>query len=177
MKVVIASANPVKVAAVRAACSAVFAEDGIEFVSVEVRSGVSDQPMSDAETRSGAEKRAQRAAAAEPGSEYSIGIEGGVELLGEQLIAFAWMVVRHASGRTSGSRTVTLPLPPAVRDLVAAGVELGEANDRVFATVNSKQGGGAFGLLSDGLYTRESVYTEALVTALLPFANPVYRQT
>lgn len=174
MKVAIASGNPVKIAAARAACAAVFPAEEIEFVPVAARSGVSDQPMSDAETRAGAENRAAHAASMEPGSDLSIGIEGGVERLGGQLMAFAWMVVRHASGVTAGARTVTLPLPPAVRDLVDAGVELGDANDRVFATVNSKQGGGAFGLLSDGLYTRESVYTEAIVMALLAFANPVY---
>jgi non-canonical (house-cleaning) NTP pyrophosphatase len=53
-------------------------------------------------------------------------------------------------------------------------LELGDANDRVFSTVNSKHQGGAFGLLTDGLYTRESVYTQALVIALIPFNNMLY---
>ena len=54
------------------------------------------------------------------------------------------------------------------------GMELGEANDRVFATVNSKQGGGAYGLLTDGRYTRESIYTQTLIIALTPFVNELY---
>jgi non-canonical (house-cleaning) NTP pyrophosphatase len=53
-------------------------------------------------------------------------------------------------------------------------MELGEANDQVFSTVNSKHQGGAFGLLTHGLYTRESVYTEALVMALVPLVNTLY---
>jgi non-canonical (house-cleaning) NTP pyrophosphatase len=53
-------------------------------------------------------------------------------------------------------------------------MELGDANDKVFSTVNSKHQGGAFGLLTNGLYTREGVYTEALVIALVPFVNRLY---
>jgi non-canonical (house-cleaning) NTP pyrophosphatase len=53
-------------------------------------------------------------------------------------------------------------------------MELGDANDRVFSTVNSKHQGGAFGLLTNGLYTREAVYTEALVMALVPLVNGLY---
>jgi non-canonical (house-cleaning) NTP pyrophosphatase len=55
-------------------------------------------------------------------------------------------------------------------------MELGEANDRVFATVNSKQGGGAYGLLTDGRYTRESIYAQTLIIALTPFVNALYPQ-
>ena len=62
----------------------------------------------------------------------------------------------------------------AIKELIDAGMELGEANDQVFSTVNSKHQGGAFGLLTHGLYTRESVYTEALVMALVPLVNTLY---
>jgi non-canonical (house-cleaning) NTP pyrophosphatase len=67
-------------------------------------------------------------------------------------------------------------MPPAVQRLVAEGLELGEANDRVFATTNSKQQGGAFGLLTGGRYTREGVYTQALVLALIPFVHELWAE-
>ena len=89
-------------------------------------------------------------------------------------MAFAWMVVRGKDGSTSEARSVTLPLPPAVRELVESGLELGDANDRVFATVNSKQGGGAYGLLTGGRYTRESVYEQTLIIALTPYVNVLF---
>lgn len=76
----------------------------------------------------------------------------------------------------SEARSATLPLPPAVRDLIADGMELGAANDRVFATLNSKQGGGAYGLLTDDRYTRGGIYTQTLVIALIPFVNALYPQ-
>ena len=84
------------------------------------------------------------------------------------------MAVLGADGRIGEARTVTLPLPPSVKALVEQGLELGDANDRVFSTVNSKRKGGAYGLLTNGLYTREGVYTQALVIALVPFVNALY---
>ena len=65
-------------------------------------------------------------------------------------------------------------LPPAVGELIDSGLELGEANDRVFDTHNSKQAGGAYGLLTNGLLTRESVYADTLIVALATFSHPVY---
>jgi non-canonical (house-cleaning) NTP pyrophosphatase len=92
----------------------------------------------------------------------------------DQLMAFAWMAIRGRNGKIGEARTVTLPLPPAVNELVASGLELGEANDRVFSTVDSKQQGGAFGLLTDGRYTREDIYSQTLIFALIPFVNELY---
>ena len=93
---------------------------------------------------------------------------------GDTLMTFAWMSICSADGRRGETRSVGLPLPPAIKALVDNGLELGDANDRVFGTVNSKHQGGAFGLLTDGRYTRESVYVEALCVALVPLVNPIY---
>ena len=139
-----------------------------------MESGVSEQPRSDDETRRGARNRARNACELQAEADFWVGLEGGIETIDEQLMAFAWMAVLGSTGQFSEARTVTLPLPPEVRTLVSRGLELGDANDRVFSTVNSKQQGGAFGLLTNGLYTRESVYTEALVMALVPFVSDLY---
>lgn len=174
LRVVVASRNPVKLGAVCSAFDAVV-PDAQKIVSgIDADSGVRDQPMDDAETRRGAANRAFNARAAEPDADYWVGLEGGLDIVGDQLLGFAWMAVLDATGKLGEARTVTLPLPDAIRKLIDAGLELGDANDQVFRTVNSKQGGGAFGLLTDGLYTRESVYVEALVMAIMPLVNPVY---
>ena len=89
-------------------------------------------------------------------------------------MAFAWMAVRGADDRIGEARSATLPLPPAVKALVDSGMELGDANDAVFSTVDSKRAGGAYGLLTEGLYTRESIYTQTLVIALTPLVNSLY---
>jgi inosine/xanthosine triphosphatase len=174
MKVVIASRNPAKIFAVREAFTLQFPGEPIDFLAVSVESGVCDQPRSDEETRRGAGNRAHNARELHPDADFWIGLEGGIETLGDQLMAFAWMAALGNGGKLSAARTVTLPLPPAVSALVDQGMELGDANDRVFSTVNSKHQGGAFGLLTNGRYTRESVYTQALAIALLPFVNELY---
>jgi inosine/xanthosine triphosphatase len=174
MQVVVASRNPAKVEAVRAAYAAQFPAGQFEVESVAVDSGVRDQPEGDDETLRGARNRAANARVLRPEADFWVGLEGGIESIDGRLIAFAWMCVLGTDGVTGEARTVTLPLPPAVKALLDDGLELGDANDRVFGTSDSKQKGGAFGLLTGGLYTREGVYTEALTMALLPFVHDLY---
>lgn len=176
MKVVVASQNPVKIGAAREAFAEVFPDAVLEVSGVAVDSGVGDQPDDDAKTRKGARERVSSARDAEPDADYWVGLEGGVDVFDDQLMAFAWMAVMSRHGDVSEARSATLPLPPAVKELVDAGMELGVANDRVFATVNSKHGGGAYGLLTGGRYTREGIYTQTLIIALTPFVNALYPQ-
>ena len=156
MNIVVASPNPVNISAVREAFSQQFPSAGLELIPVDVESGVSDQPDNDKETRRGARNRVEEARRAHPDADFWVGLEGGVVSIDDQLMALAWMAVRGRKGKIGEARTGTLPLPPAVQELIATGVELGEEHDRVFSTVNSKQRGGAFGLLTGGLYTREA---------------------
>lgn len=177
VKVVVASTNPVKTAAAREAFRSQFPGVTLEIQSVDVDSGAGDQPDSDDKTRQGAKTRALQASNTIADADFWIGLEGGIEVLDNQLMAFAWMAVLGRSGAMSEARSATLPLPPAIKELVDTGMELGAANDRVFATVNSKQEGGAYGLLTDGLYTRESIYTQTLTLALIPFVSALYPQS
>jgi len=174
MRIVVASGNPVKAAAARAAFTALQPDIEIDLVCAPVESGVSDQPKSDEETRRGARNRADNASLAEPDADYWVGLEGGIEIVDDRLLAFAWIAIRSRDGKISDARSATLPLPDAIKRLIDQGLELGDANDKVFATHNSKQAGGAYGLLTDGLYTRESIYTQTAVLALLPLINELY---
>ena len=174
MKIVVASLNPVKISAVEEAFESQFADHVFEMIPVSVASGVSDQPMSDTETLNGARNRVIAAQDASPDADYWVGLEGGLDWFDGRLMAFAWMVIEGPNERVSESRSATLPLPPSVQELVEQGLELGEANDRVFSTANSKQAGGAYGLLTEGLYTRESIYTQTLILALIPFVHQLW---
>ena len=174
IKIVVASLNPVKIGAVNAAFEAQFPAARLELVPVSVPSGVSAQPMADEETRQGARNRVKNAQLELPDADFWVGLEGGLETCGGQLLASAWMVIAAASGAIGEARSATLSLPPAVQKLVAEGCELGEANDRVFARVNSKQGEGAFGLLTKGRYTRQDIYTQTLLLALIPLVHELW---
>ena len=176
LHVVVASKNPVKIEAVRAAFSACLPGRGLEVEGVEARSGVTEQPVGDDETLTGARNRMNDARRQRPDADYWVGPEGGIGKHDEALVAFAWMVVGDRHGGAGEARSATLPLPPRVRELVDQGMELGEANDRVFETENSKQAGGAFGLLTDGRHTRESVYAQTVELALVPLLHPLFRR-
>jgi inosine/xanthosine triphosphatase len=173
VRIVVASRNPVKIAAAKAGCARVLGDGArLEMVAVEVASGVPDQPMSDRETRQGAGQRAVAALAAQPEADFWLGLEGGIEDDGEKMWAFAWIAARWQGGRGE-ARTAAFALPEAVATLVRQGVELGEADDRVFGRRNSKQQGGAVGLLTGGRLDRAALYEPAVVLALIPYLAQV----
>lgn len=173
MKIVVASTNPVKIAATEEGFRRMFPGETFEMAGVSVPSGVSDQPMGDEETYAGAHNRIKAAARMYPGAEYYVGLEGGCEdhAIGG-LCAFAWVVVEDAQGKEGKGRTSIFFLPEAVASLVRSGIELGHADDQVFGRENSKQGNGAVGILTGDVTTRESYYADAVVMALIPFKNP-----
>jgi inosine/xanthosine triphosphatase len=168
--IVVASTNPVKIQAVLAGFQRMFPGQAFVARGLLAESGVSHQPMTDAETRQGALNRAAAVRAAVPEADFWLGIEGGCEPLHGRLACFAWTVVL-GRGQCGESRTGMFFLPEAVAALVHQGVELGEADDRVFGRVNSKQGNGAVGLLTGDVIDRLAYYEHAVVLALIPFKN------
>ena len=80
------------------------------------------------------------------------------------------MVIRSSEMYGKG-RTGSFFLPEKVAKLVHEGMELGHADDVVFGQSNSKQKGGAVGLLTNNLLTRTTYYEQALILALIPFIN------
>jgi inosine/xanthosine triphosphatase len=169
--IVVASHNPVKSQAALVGFQAVFPDHEFQLTRVTTDSGVNLQPVGDDETLRGASNRAETARLLQPGADYWVGIEGGIDDQQGQMSAFAWVVI--LGNRQAGKgRTATFYLPPAVANLVRNGMELGHADDIVFQRDNSKQENGAIGLLSGNAITRSSLYEQAVVMALLPFRNP-----
>lgn len=169
-RLVIASTNPVKVAAAINGFRRLFPDQSIETQTISVASGVSVQPRSDVETLTGAINRTTNAQNAMRDADYWIGIEGGIEDDGTEMLAFAWIVVRSRD-RLSKGRSGAFCLPPAIADLVRQGKELGEADDVIFGQSNSKQAAGAVGLLTDNVIDRTGLYEHAMILALIPFKN------
>jgi len=171
-KLVIGSKNPVKIEAVRSGFKALFPDKECVTEGVSVRSGVSDQPMSESETLLGAENRASASREAQPDADYWFGVEGGIAEINGELSVFAWIVTLSKDDGIGRGRTATFFLPPPVSALVRQGIELGDADDRVYGTSNSKQNVGAAGLLSDNVITRTTLYQPAVIMSLFPFKNP-----
>lgn len=149
-----------------------FPEEACAARGCSVASGVAAQPMSDAETLQGATGRAEAARSRDPGADYWVGVEGGCEPRFGELLTFAWIVVlAKGMAPTGRGRTGAFCLPVEVSDLVIQGVELGDADDRVFGRSNSKQSNGAVGLLTGDVMDRRAYYESAVILALIPFKN------
>ena len=154
-RIVVASGNPVKVNATRSGFQRMFPDTDFELVMVSVDSGVSHQPMTEAETLQGAENRAKEAARSVAQADFWVGIEGGIEDLADGMLAYAWIVV-CSDGPTGKGRTGGFLLPESVAQLVRAGKELGDANDLVFGRQNSKQQEGSSVFSLAGSWTARS---------------------
>lgn len=138
----------------------------IQVYQYDVSSGISVQPMGkfaitertyqsshnfdflgDEETLQGGINRARNAYNAHYQAhhefpDFAVGLEGGVApsvINTEELECFAWIVIFN--GKSFGrARTASFLLPSAIRDMIILeNMELGEADDRLFKTINSKQ--------------------------------------
>jgi len=167
-KIIVASENPVKIQATLEGFKKMFPSEEFEIKGISVNPGVKDQPMTDEETRQGAENRASLTMKQYPEADFCVGIEGGVEERSGELGTFAWAVVKSKK-RMGKGKTATFYLPENVAKLIHQGKELGDAMDEIFGRSNSKQKEGAIGILTGGVIDRKALYTPAVVNALIPF--------
>jgi inosine/xanthosine triphosphatase len=168
--VLVGSKNPVKISSTEDAFTRAFNKSFL-VEGINAASGVSAQPIGDQETLLGAKNRAQNSMEVFPEANYWVGIEGGVDEDERGMFAFAWIFILDKNGKSSQSKTGTFYIPNAVAKLVKEGMELGMADDTVFAQENSKQQGGSVGLLTHGIVERNEYYRQAIILALIPFLN------
>ena len=168
LRLAVASANPVKLNAAKEAFMLSMGKS-IDLLSVNVASGVSEQPMSYEETRLGAKNRVENAML-ELAADYYIAFEGGVDVYEDGPKTFAVICISNGDEMIFGQSAI-LPLPIVVYEKLLEGIELGTAMDELFNTQNIKQKGGAIGQLTNGLETRMSIYKSATILALSRFVN------
>ena len=170
-KVIIASANPVKVRAVLEGFKALHPDREFVHIGLKFDSPVSAQPIGDEETLNGAHKRAEITREMTDDADFWVGVEGGIREDTHGMQAFAWVVILSREKMGMG-RSAAFYLPPQIAELVRQGKELGEADDIVFKRTNSKQENGAVGILTDNVIDRQKLYEPAVIMALIPFKNP-----
>ncbi len=172
MKVLVGSLNPVKIAAVRDVFESHFR--GVEVQGIEAPSGVPAQPVGDA-TFTGAENRAQALVVLNVerglGAEFCVGLEGGIAQHHARWCAFGAICIADAAGRLGFGASPLFELPPGVVDDLLGGSELGDVMDRLAGQRNTKQRGGAVGILTGGRITRRELYAQGVAMALIPFLN------
>ncbi|GDY24891.1 inosine/xanthosine triphosphatase [Agarivorans sp. Toyoura001] len=169
LKVIVGSRNPVKVRAVAKALALYYPDAEIDCQGIDAPSLVPEQPMTTQQTRDGAVNRLRYCQQQQHADIYAA-IEGGVDMFEDGPATFAFVAIAN-SQQTAVGRGANMPLPASVYQALEQGEELGPLMDKLFNTHNIKQKGGAIGLLTNGLATREDNYVHALTLALVKFAH------
>jgi inosine/xanthosine triphosphatase len=168
--VIAATTNPAKIKAIQQAFADTFGADQCRIEAVDVASGVSVQPIGNAETRTGARQRVMEARQVRPEADFWVGVEAGIE----ENMTFAWMTIENPQTRGE-SRSASLMLPEAILEGIRAGRELGSEMAELTGNPEVKRQEGAIGIFTAGRLSRTSVYHQALLLALVPFHNPIYQ--
>lgn len=169
-RVIVASTNPVKLAATEAALRQAFPGENFGLRGVAAMPGVPEQPRSDKETLTGALNRVVSARALAPDADFYIGMEGGIEDRDGVLFSFSWIIAESASGKRGQGRSASYAVPDGIRHLIDEnGLEYGHATDAFFGSTDSKRKGGTIEVLSGGAIDRIEMYRHAAIFALLPF--------
>ncbi|RHW40785.1 DUF84 family protein [Neobacillus notoginsengisoli] len=161
MKIIIGSKNPAKVSAVK---NAFQTDDSIEFIAMDIPSGVSAQPFSDEETIEGAINRAH-AALEEGNGEIGIGLEGGVNATKHGLFLCNWGALVQEGFPPIIAGGARIPLPDEIAGKLLAGRELGPVMDDYTKKKDIRENEGAVGVFTNGQISRTEMFTH--VTKLL----------
>ncbi|MDQ0196961.1 DUF84 family protein [Neobacillus ginsengisoli] len=157
MKIIIGSKNPAKITAVKNA----FSEKELEFISLDIPSGVNAQPFSDEETINGAVNRAVEALKKGKG-EIGIGLEGGVQETKRGMLICNWgaLAANDIEPIIAGGARFILPEEVAIR--VRSGEELGPVMDDYAKIQNVRKHEGAIGIFTNGLINRVDMFTHLM---------------
>ncbi|MEH4660832.1 inosine/xanthosine triphosphatase [Phytobacter diazotrophicus] len=168
--VVAATTNPAKIRAILHAFNEIFGENASRIDAIAVESGVPDQPMGSKETLEGARNRVENARHACPNADFWVAIEAGID----EGNTFSWVVIESRDQRGE-ARSATLPLPEVILQKIRAGQALGPAMSAYTGIDEIGRKDGAIGVFTAGKLTRASVYHQAVILALSPFHNAIYR--
>jgi inosine/xanthosine triphosphatase len=147
-KIYLGSTNPVKIKAVEAVVNSM-------VIGVEVDSGVSNQPFSDAETLQGAYNRAYNIK--EKGLKF--GLEAGVQMMNDTMFLVNWGVLIDENDNVYYAGGTRIPLPEVIKnELLKRNRELAFIIDQYFHTQDIKHHQGAIGILTNGLVNREEIF-------------------
>ena len=173
MKIAVGSHNPLKIKAVETVAAKVFGDVTVEAVRVD--SGVRHNPLTDAETLSGAVTRA-KAAREKAGADLGVGLEGGITEIGGRCYTCVWCAVDTGKTTLTGGG-VHIPVPEEVARLITReGVEMGHAMDRLTGDSDTKRKMGFEGIVTRGLIDRRESFEAVLAYTLAPLISPgLYR--
>lgn len=151
MAMIVGSHNKAKIEAVQT----VFPEEIIQAIATD--SGVSNQPLSDDETKTGA---VNRAIACQTNNNYGIGLEGGVYQQGDSWYLCSWGALKTPAGNIFVAGGARIPLPPSISEEIVKGKELGLLMEELTEIPTVRHQEGTVGILTNQLVSRKSMFIE-----------------
>ena len=172
MKIIIATENKAKNQAVTEVFEQVF--DSCSFVGSKAASGVSEQPLTEAEGIEGAVNRAQNVFADHADADYCVGLEGYVDTNAYGMFLAGAVAVVNNKGEVGVGISAKMQLPEFMKQRIEQGEELGPIVKELMDDVEGeiRHGAGTNGILSKGLYNRVDEFKDATKCALARFVSP-----
>lgn len=169
MKVNIGSRNPVKVQATRNILEKIY--DDLEVYSVEVDSGVPDQPIGLDQTIEGAINRAKEAYYQD--CDLGVGVESGLLKTPHTITGYVdlqWCAIFDGEKVTLGV-SAGFEYPPMVVEEVLKGKEVGDVMDQLTGVDDLGEKMGAVSYLSRGMLDRTGNTEQCVLMAMIPRMN------
>jgi inosine/xanthosine triphosphatase len=184
------------ISAAESFASLLSADASCEVVGIEVPSGVSHTPSTQAELMRGARLRAEALLELNQresrGWSFCVGLEGGLDVVHEPAISRSasdgevpscrvflesWAYVTDGQDGYFG-RSCAVEVPEALaREVLDLGMELSVAIDKFAGAVGIRDAQGAWGVLSSNLISRQEAFRIAVIAAFAPFYNrKMYQQ-
>lgn len=179
MHIFVGSSNPVKINAVTNAASETWPD--VITKGFTVASGVSEQPMSDEETKQGAINRAKAALRIglekhpTPSTQHpsigvlGVGMEGGIVDLGEEMWSTVWAAVIDVDGNIELSAGARFRVPTKIAVIIRNNGEMGPALADLLGEEDKtrvKQEEGLIGTITNGFVDRTEEYQGIVKLAL-----------
>lgn len=176
MKILLGSKNPSKKNAVKIALEKLNLSD-CEIIVCEVASNTNSKPIG-YEIIRGAENRNLALKEYAHGNkieyDYLCSIEGGFSLDENGLpFVVTYCIVEDNIGKKSTGKSLGIRLTKTMFDYLKKGGSLNKIIEEIIQNENNKQSLGIMGYLTKGLYNRETVDSEAVISSLIPF---VYKE-
>jgi len=152
---------------------------GAEPICQSVPSGISDQPMSEDETITGAINRAKAVLKAVPDAQIGLGLEGG--LMYDERFTRQWYLISVCAAWDGKQlflgKGLSFPIPNvAALRIQQEKIELSTIINEWSHTSNSNHRGGAYALFTDDRVRRADVFRDAVIAAITPFVSPFYEK-
>jgi inosine/xanthosine triphosphatase len=172
MHIFIGSTNPIKINAVITAASETWPDVIVQGFSTH--SGISEQPLSDEETRQGARNRAVSAlhsglekTTVDTMTALGVGLEGGVFIDKDNIMwSTVWIAVTDVTGEFWESNGARFKVPEIVANQIRSGGEMGPVVEKITGRTDIRRDKGMISIITDDFIDRTEEYTGIVKMAL-----------